>query len=87
MTEVGAAIIGYLFSSNPQTARIEAVCDLENVASARVMEKIGMKREGVLRAYMTHPNVSTSPRDVYMYSLVRDDQRINDSAQTATPRG
>jgi [ribosomal protein S5]-alanine N-acetyltransferase len=85
MTEVCAAIIGYLFSSNPPTFRIEAVCDLENVASARVMEKLGMKREGVLRAYMTHPNVSTMPRDVYMYSLVQDDQRINDSVQTAAP--
>ncbi len=32
-----------------------------------------MKREGVLRAYMIHPNVSPLPRDVYLYSLVRDD--------------
>jgi [ribosomal protein S5]-alanine N-acetyltransferase len=74
MTEVCAAVVEYLFSSSPLTLRIEAVCDVENVASARVMEKLGMKREGVLRAYMMHPNVSQMPRDVYMYSLVSDDR-------------
>lgn len=85
MTEVCAAVIEFLFSSNPPTFRIEAVCDLENVASSRVMEKLGMKREGVLRAYMMHLNVSPMPRDVYVYSLVQDDQRIKDSEQPAAP--
>jgi len=48
-----------------------AVCDVDNLASARVMEKAGMQREGVLRKYIVHPNVSSEPRDCLCYSAVR----------------
>jgi RimJ/RimL family protein N-acetyltransferase len=51
--------------------RIWALCDVENLASARVMEKLGMQREGVLRRWTLHPNVSDEPRDVYCYSIVK----------------
>jgi RimJ/RimL family protein N-acetyltransferase len=51
--------------------RIWAVCDVNNPASARVLEKIGMQREGVLRRWGLHPNVSDEPRDVYCYSIVK----------------
>ena len=51
--------------------RIWAVCDVQNPASARVMEKAGMQREGVLRRWITHPNVSHEPRDCLCYALVR----------------
>lgn len=46
--------------------RIEALCDVDNVASLRVMEKAGMKREGLLARYLLHPNVSTTPRDAWI---------------------
>lgn len=45
--------------------RIWAVCDVENIGSARVMEKVGMQREGILRRWLVHPNISTEPRDCY----------------------
>jgi ribosomal-protein-alanine N-acetyltransferase len=51
--------------------RIWAVCDVDNPASARVMEKVGMQREGILRRYIVHPNVSDEPRDVYCYAITR----------------
>lgn len=51
--------------------RIWAVCDLENKASARVLEKVGMQREGILRRYIVHPNVSAEPRDCCVYSKIR----------------
>jgi RimJ/RimL family protein N-acetyltransferase len=51
--------------------RIWAFCDVDNSASARVMEKIGMRREGILRRRTIHPNVSDEPRDVYCYSVVK----------------
>jgi ribosomal-protein-alanine N-acetyltransferase len=51
--------------------RVWALCDIENLASARVMEKIGMLREGILRRWTLHPNVSAEPRDVYCYSIVK----------------
>jgi RimJ/RimL family protein N-acetyltransferase len=44
---------------------------VENIASARVMEKAGMAREGLLRRYVVHPNISAEPRDAYLYAVVR----------------
>ena len=52
--------------------RIEAVHDVDNPASGRVMQKTGMQFEGVVRKYSLHPNVSPVPRDCCMYSLVKD---------------
>lgn len=51
--------------------RIWSICDTENPASAKVMEKAGMKCEGILRRRIIHPNVSDEPRDVYCYSIVK----------------
>jgi RimJ/RimL family protein N-acetyltransferase len=51
--------------------RVWAWCDVENVASARVMEKAGMQREGLLRRFSLHPNVSDVPRDSYVYARVK----------------
>ena len=51
--------------------RVWATCDIENPASARVLEKTGMQREGVLRRYTVHPNISDEPRDSYCYSIVK----------------
>lgn len=51
--------------------RAQAFCDVENPASARVMEKAGMKFEGVLRRYFVHPNISNEPRDSLMYAKIR----------------
>jgi ribosomal-protein-alanine N-acetyltransferase len=52
--------------------RVEAFCDAENHGSARVLEKVGMMREGTLRKYFVHPNVSDVPRDCFLYSIVRE---------------
>ncbi|MAC79338.1 MAG: alanine acetyltransferase [Rhodobacteraceae bacterium] len=57
--------------AHPAIFRAEAFCDVENPASARVMEKAGMTREGILRRYFRHPNVSDAPRDCVIYSKVR----------------
>jgi [ribosomal protein S5]-alanine N-acetyltransferase len=52
-------------------ARVSAVCDVDNAASARVLEKSGLVREGRLRRYIVHPNISDEPRDVYLYARTR----------------
>lgn len=57
--------------AEPDIWRAEAYCDVENISSARVMEKAGMSYEGVLRRWARHPNVSDSPRDCLMYSRVK----------------
>ncbi|MEO0619328.1 MAG: GNAT family N-acetyltransferase [Pseudomonadota bacterium] len=51
--------------------RAQAFCDVENVASTRVMEKAGMAREGILKRFCIHPNISPEPRDCLMYARVR----------------
>jgi RimJ/RimL family protein N-acetyltransferase len=51
--------------------RIGAGCDVENLASARVMEKAGLAREGILRRWIIHPNISSIPRDWLSYAKVR----------------
>ena len=51
--------------------RIGAVCDVEKRASARVMEKAGLEREGILRRWIIHPHVGFEPRDCFSYAMVR----------------
>lgn len=51
--------------------RVEAFCDIENRASARVMEKAGFAREGVRPDFFVHPNMSETPRDCVMFAQVR----------------
>src|SRR5262249_5176531 len=50
--------------------RIEGTCMLGNVASARVMEKVGMHFEGILRQYVFAKNAF---HDMKLYAIVRED--------------
>ena len=70
MTEALKALIAWGLKQK-EIYRIWAVCDVDNLASARVMEKVGMAREGVLRRWSVHPNLSPEPRDSYCYAIVR----------------
>jgi ribosomal-protein-alanine N-acetyltransferase len=69
-SEAIAAIVRIAISS-PDIFRVEATCDVENVASARALEKAGLTREGLLRRYIIHPAISSEPRDSYIYAIVR----------------
>jgi RimJ/RimL family protein N-acetyltransferase len=70
MTEALTAAARWAISE-PGIWRIGAVCDTENLASARVMEKAGLAREGILRRWLVHPNISPEPRDCFSYALTR----------------
>jgi hypothetical protein len=60
-------------SSSPRTSpRVWAVCDSTHLASVRVLEKAGLEREGILRRFIVHPNISPEPRDCFCYSRVRE---------------
>ena len=48
MIEALRAVVDWAFTQ-PGIFRVQAVCDVENIGSARVMEKAGMEREGLLR--------------------------------------
>lgn len=68
-TEVAQAIIQFGFE-DWRLNRIEGTCMVENRASARVMEKVGMTLEGVLRK---HVYVRGQFRDMQLYSILRSE--------------
>ena len=55
----------------PEIHRAWAFCDVENAASARVMEKAGMVREGVLRRWLVSPTLGPEPRDCVVCAKVK----------------
>ena len=57
--------------AQPSLYRAYAFCDVENPTSARVMEKAGMVREGVLRRWHVAPTLSPEPRDCIVCAKVR----------------
>ena len=71
MSEALAVVIDWAFT-DPAVFRVWAVCDLENEASARLLERNGFHEEGILRKYSLHPGVSDVPRDCYCYARTRD---------------
>ena len=70
MTEALSRVLEWA-RSQPQIYRVWAVCDVENVGSARVLQKVGMKHEGVLHRWIIHPNLSAEPRDCHCYAWLR----------------
>ena len=70
MPEALKAIINWGLDQN-QIFRVWAFCDIENIASAKVMEKAGMQREGILRKWLKISNLGDIPRDCYSYSIVK----------------
>ncbi len=70
MTEAAGAAVDFAFDRLGAN-RVEAVCSVKNGPSRKVMERLGMRREGTLRDYMT---VKGKPLTVHMYSIVRADR-------------
>ena len=67
MTEALTEVVDWALRQD-HLFRISALCDVENIGSARVMEKSGLVREGLMRRLMMHPNISDEPRDCYSYA-------------------
>ncbi len=70
MTEALTEIVRWGLDQ-PAIFRIGAVCDVDNTASARVMEKSGLVLEGLLRRYLIHPGMGKEPRDCLSYARVK----------------
>ena len=70
-TEAARALIAFGFERLGMH-RICAYCDVDNIASARVLEKAGMQREGLLRQHML---MHGRWRDFYLYAILEDDRR------------
>lgn len=69
MTDALTQLLPDLFLRAP-LERIEARCAVGNVASQRVLEKLGFVREGVLRAYF---KLHGERVDHVLYALLRSD--------------
>ena len=67
MTEAVRAVISFGFRTMSLN-RIQGRCEVENVASIRVMEKAGMKLEGVLREHVYSEGRFL---DIGMYAILR----------------
>jgi ribosomal-protein-alanine N-acetyltransferase len=61
--------------------RVELVTDPDNVASQRVAEKAGFRREGVLRSYLQMPH---GRRDCVIFSLLADELEEGNSGTGPT---
>lgn len=73
MTEALSRVIAYTFEAM-DINRIEAQHELTNPSSGRVMEKCGMRREGVLRQRLYNKGKFV---DVALYAVLREDYEGN----------
>jgi ribosomal-protein-alanine N-acetyltransferase len=71
MAEALTAVVDWAFTE-PSVFRIGALCDIDDRRSARVLERAGFEREGILRCWAVHPNIASTPRDCYSYSKTRN---------------
>jgi [ribosomal protein S5]-alanine N-acetyltransferase len=71
MTEAIHAVVEWALGQE-QIHRVWAVCEVGNLASARVLEKAGFQREGLLKEWMVFPNLGERPRDCFQYGISRD---------------
>jgi ribosomal-protein-alanine N-acetyltransferase len=65
--EASALVVDWL-RAQPEIFRIWATADAENIRSHRVLERLGLQREGVLRMASYRPNIGGHPRDTAMYA-------------------
>jgi RimJ/RimL family protein N-acetyltransferase len=66
-TEAVGLLIDYLFHAF-DLARVGATCDVENTASVRLLERLGLRREGTLRSALFH---HSDWHDVAVYGVTR----------------
>ena len=70
-TEAARLVIDFLFTTKTNIERIESVTETGNIASQRVLEKNGFKREGEMRRRSL--NNDGQYKNEYMYGLLREE--------------
>ncbi|MEK4760013.1 GNAT family N-acetyltransferase [Viridibacillus sp. FSL E2-0187] len=71
VTEAAKAVIAFGFEEM-DLVRIQAKCLIKNVGSARVMEKVGMSYEGIIRKGLL---VKGTHHDLKLYSILREEYK------------
>lgn len=72
MREAVEAVCAHALAE-PGVWRVDALCDVENLASRALLQATGFRCEGRLGRHTLHPNVSAEPRDVWLYARLRDE--------------
>ena len=70
VTRAVKMVASSIFNEWPHLERLEALVDVENGGSQRVLEKVGFQREGVLRKFVI---LKGRCRDMVIYSLLSTD--------------
>ncbi len=70
-TEAVQILVDYLFLSR-DLVRIQAFTELGNMASQRLLDKVGFKREGTIRKSMF---IRGKWKDLLLYSILREEWR------------
>ena len=70
MREAVSAVLDEAFAQT-SVWRVDALCDVDNQASARLLDALGFVHEGVLRRHSMHPNMGSEPRDVRVHARLR----------------
>ncbi|GLU08890.1 hypothetical protein SLE2022_257740 [Rubroshorea leprosula] len=63
--------VSKVFDEIPELVRLEAMVELENKASQRVLEKVGFLKEGLLRKY---GYCKGEIRDMFVYGFISTDE-------------
>jgi Acetyltransferase (GNAT) domain len=67
MSEVVPLLLDTL-QRDPAVYRIWAVCHVDNIGSARLLERSGLSLEGRLARYGMFPNLTAEPQDVLLFA-------------------
>jgi ribosomal-protein-alanine N-acetyltransferase len=73
MQEATRALLTYCFDTL-ETHRIEAEIEPDNLRSIRLAERLGFRREGLLR---DRACVAGEPRSIWMYGLLRPEWKVS----------
>jgi len=70
MREAVEAVVAHAFAQ-AAVWRIDALCDVENDASARLLRRAGFEREGRLARHTPDLHTPGPPRDVWLFARIR----------------
>lgn len=70
MSEAAAAVVAWAIA-HPEIHRVWATCAPDNIASAGVLEKAGLRPEGRLACWEPRPNLGIPAGDSLVYALTR----------------
>ena len=69
-SEAASAVLSWL-ATQPEIVRIWATVDVDNVRSRRLLERLGLQLEGVMRMATVRPNIGGPPRDTAVYACIQ----------------